>query len=277
VTEILPTDGARRPAGRAAAAAARRLAQPQAVRAVFCDVGFTLLAPHPSVTEIAARVCAERGLAVERACLQRALPAAETRLREGVRAAPDTWANERAIAAIWTGYFTELLRPCLAGMPADALAQTVEAVRRAFDHHTSYALFADVVPVLRTLHGRGLTLGVISDWGVALGSILNEHGLNRYFDFAVVSAATRHAKPHPRLFELALERAGAIADYAVHVGDSYTQDVLGARSVGIAPVLIDRAGRVDTARVDVPVVRDLYGLLDLLEVEPDGIDDLGGG
>jgi FMN phosphatase YigB (HAD superfamily) len=109
-------------------------------------------------------------------------------------------------------------------------------------------------------------LGIISDWGVGLGLILRHHGLIRYFDFAVISAAVRRAKPDPELFQTALRRADAIPDYAVHIGDSYVLDVLGARAAGITPVLIDRAGRLDPAQIDCLVVRDLFGLLDALEV-----------
>jgi putative hydrolase of the HAD superfamily len=50
------------------------------------------------------------------------------------------------------------------------------------------------------------------------------------------------AKPDPRIFEIALELAGATADRAVHVGDAYQYDVRGARSAGVHPVLVDPYG-----------------------------------
>lgn len=254
-----------------------RLAQPQSIRAIFFDVGFTLLEPAPSVIDIAATTCARLGIAVDRACLEANLPAAEASLRRRVRAEPQTWGDNTAIEQIWRDYYTAMLGPCFTGKLARKLKPTVEEVCREFELYTSYALYPDVAPVLRALHARDYTLGVISDWGIGLGPILHEHGLNRYFDFAVISAALRHAKPSPWLFETALRRADAIADYAVHVGDSYVLDMLGARAMGIAGVLIDRPGKIDPADVDVPVVRDLYGLLDLLEIESTGIDDIGGG
>lgn len=262
---------------RGAAPTPRRLAQPQSVRAIFFDVGFTLLEPAPSVVDIAAETCARLGFAVDRACLEAHLPEAEDSLRRTVKAAPQTWGDNHAIAGIWQQYYMVLLRPCFTGALASKLDEAVTEVCRVFELYTSYALYPDVVPVLRALHARDYTLGVISDWGIGLGPILHAHGLNRFFDFAVISAALRHAKPHPWLFETALRRADAIPDYAVHIGDSYVLDILGARSVGIAGVLIDRPGKINPADVDVPVVRDLYGLLDLLEIESAGIDDLGGG
>ncbi|MEK0338355.1 MAG: HAD-IA family hydrolase, partial [Nitrosopumilus sp.] len=47
-------------------------------------------------------------------------------------------------------------------------------------------------------------------------------------------------KPEPPIFLAALQRAGVNASEAVHVGDQYKLDVIGARGVGITPVLIDR-------------------------------------
>lgn len=242
------------------------IAHPQAIRAVFFDAGFTLLAPHPSVTEIVYEVCAARGTPVDAACLREHQPGAEAVLRRTVKANPYTWSDERAIAAIWVAYFTEMLRPCLADADEDALAACARECQRVFDEAGSYALYPDVLPVLRTLKERGLTLGVISDWGIGLGLILRHHDLIQYFDFAAVSAAVRLAKPDPALFEMALRRADAIPDYALHIGDSYVLDVLGARAAGITPVLLDRRGGVSADAVDCVVVRDLYGLLDVLEI-----------
>lgn len=243
-----------------------QLPQPQAIRAAFFDVGFTLLAPHPSVAEIVREACTRRGIALASEDLERQLPHAEAHLRRTTKAQPWTWGDEEAIAGIWTGYFAELLRPCLPSAPPAELAELVESVRLTFDHAASYALYPDVLPALGALRARDLIMGVISDWGIGLGLILRHHDLIRYFDFAVISAAQRRAKPDPALFQTALRRADAIPDYAIHVGDSYPLDVLGARAAGITPILLDRRGALDPAALDCLVARDLYGVLDLLEV-----------
>lgn len=242
------------------------LPYPQAIRAIFFDVGYTLLAPHPSVVDIVAGYCAEYDLPVDRDCIEEHLPEAELELRRLVRDDPFTWSDEQAITSVWIAYFTALLRPCLPDVGDDELARYVQGLQQVFDGAASYALYPDVMPVLETLSTRNLTLGVISDWGIGLGLILRHHDLVRYFSFAVISAALRMAKPDPELFATALRRADAIPDYAVHIGDSYTLDVLGARAAGITPVLLDRRGRVDPATMDCLVVRDLYGLLDALEI-----------
>jgi putative hydrolase of the HAD superfamily len=68
------------------------------------------------------------------------------------------------------------------------------------------------------------------------------------------------------LYDLALQRCNAIADYTLHIGDSYVQDVLGARAVGITPILLDREGKLTESHVDCLLIHSLHELLDLLEV-----------
>lgn len=245
--------------------AGHSLAQPQAIRAVFFDAGYTLLAPHPSVIELVCGVCERRGTPIDAECLQQQLEVAEQYLRRTTKAQPWTWSDEETINRVWSGYFHELLRPCL-HVDEQALDACVRDIVADFDAASSYALYPDVLPVLGTLQEHGLTLGVISDWGMSLALILQHHDLTRYFDFAVISAQVRRAKPDPELFLTALRRADAIPDYALHIGDSYVLDVLGARAAGITPILLDRREQYDPARIDCIVVRDLFAMLDLLDI-----------
>lgn len=247
-------------------AAPTHLAHPQSIRAVFFDAGFTMLAPHPSTLDIVVRVLAERGLQMDTQRLAEQLPTAEAALRRRAREQPAAWGDSATIDRMWTEYFTVLLEPVLSHAAEEERMAAVRDVVRAYDDATSYALYPDVLPVLQTLKEHGLTLGVISDWGIGLTRILRHHDLIAYFDFAVISAAVRLAKPDPQLFETALHRADAIGDYAVHIGDSYILDVLGARAAGITPILLDRGHRTEGQELDCLVVNDLYGLLDLLEL-----------
>ncbi|HKW20294.1 MAG TPA: hypothetical protein VJO13_02885, partial [Ktedonobacterales bacterium] len=138
------------------------LPNPQAIRAIFFDVGFTLLAPHPSVTQIALDACQRLGVSLDVNCLRQQQKHSEEHLRSMSKAQPWTWSDETAINGIWTSYFTEMLRPCLADQP-EMLEACVQETVRAFDDAGNYALYPDVLPCLHALHQRGMTLGVISD------------------------------------------------------------------------------------------------------------------
>ena len=242
------------------------LEQPQAIRTIFFDAGFTLLRPSPSSAAVCLKVCEQLGLHIHLDQLQPQLNVAQDYFFRQTRLNWHIWAEEQVIAEFWIGYYMNLLRPFVEEHDEPRLYQLAQAITREFERHTSWELYPDVLPILETLRAHHYSLGVISDWGIALGPILREHHLNQYFDYLLVSAVTRHAKPSPALYELALQRANAVPDYSIHIGDSYIHDVLGARSVGITPVLLDRFNQLEERHVDCLLTHSLYGLLDLLEI-----------
>ncbi len=242
------------------------LEQPQSIRTVFFDAGFTLLRPAQSTPEICQRVCQQLGLHVHLDAVEARMGEAEDYFLRQARQNRHTWADEQAISEFWIGYYMNLLRPFVEEHAERQLYQLAAAITEEFEHHSSWATYPDVLPVLDILHARGYTLGVISDWGISLAPILRNLHLTRYFESVLISAVTRQAKPSPMLYELALHRANAVADYTLHIGDSYIHDVLGARAVGMVPVLLDRAHRLDERDIDCALVHSLYELLDLLEV-----------
>jgi HAD superfamily hydrolase (TIGR01509 family) len=73
-------------------------------------------------------------------------------------------------------------------------------------------------------------------------------GLEHVIDHLIVSEAVGAEKPDPAIFRVALAEAGVPASRAVMVGDSWTNDVLGARSAGIRPIWFNRFGRARPTR-----------------------------
>jgi putative hydrolase of the HAD superfamily len=119
-----------------------------------------------------------------------------------------------------------------------------------------FVLFDDAEPALAQLKRRGLLLGLISNIDRDLSSTYDELGLSSSLDVLVTSLVVGAAKPDPAIFRAALERAGVHAAEAIHVGDMYHSDVLGARSAGIRPLLIDRDG-LHQEISDCPRIRSL--------------------
>jgi putative hydrolase of the HAD superfamily len=64
-----------------------------------------------------------------------------------------------------------------------------------------------------------------------------------FFKIRVISGVEGVEKPDPRIFRLALERAGTKPAESVYVGDSPAFDIEPARGVGMFAVLLDRRGR----------------------------------
>jgi len=241
------------------------LEQPQAIRTIFFDAGFTLLHPNPSSPEVCQRVCQQLGLHIHIREFEQRMTEAEEYYFRQTRLKRHTWASEQTINEFWIEYYMNLLRPFVEEHDEPRLYELALGITREFDQHTSWQVYPDVFPVLKKLRANNYTLGVISDWGIALGPILRSLHLTHYFDCLLVSAVTRHAKPSPALYELALQRANSIADYTIHIGDSYIHDVLGARAIGITPILLDRHHRLEESNVDCLLVHSLYDVLELLE------------
>lgn len=243
-----------------------KLEQPQSIRTVFFDAGFTLLHPSPSILVVCQQVCQQLGLPVDYNQLQQGMKNAEQFRFRQLQSNRYIWANEQAIAEFWFSYYRSLLQPLIAEHDQTRLDQLVHAITEEFKKHTNWQLYPDVKPTLEAFRAKGYRLGVISDWNVALGPLLRQFDLTQYFDCLVISAIARHAKPSPMLYDMALERANAIPDYTIHIGDSYIHDVLGARAVGITPILLDRSDTLTENKVDCLLVHSLYGLFDLLEI-----------
>src|SRR5262245_56249570 len=103
--------------------------------------------------------------------------------------------------------------------------------------------------------------GVWSANGV-FRSIVVVLGLSRHFVFVLDWYEVGVEKPDPRIFRLALERAGVRAEEAVYVGDLYSVDVLGARAAGLSAVLLDPGGCWGAR--DCPVARTVLDAVKLI-------------
>jgi len=108
-----------------------------------------------------------------------------------------------------------------------------------------FRAYRDAAPALAELRVLGVRLVCVSNWDYSLPDVFARVGLADELDGVVTSAAVGARKPDPRLFEAALEVAGCAADEALHVGDTPTEDVEGAKAAGIRALLIDRDGGGD--------------------------------
>ena len=76
-------------------------------------------------------------------------------------------------------------------------------------------------------------------------------------------------KPNPRIYEIALEKAGNIApEEALHIGDSMRKDYLPAKSLGMHALLLDRFKTPDALnwmKAVAPVFKNLCAVREVLE------------
>jgi putative hydrolase of the HAD superfamily len=229
---------------------------PDPLDCVLFDAGDTLLAPAPSFQGRFVAVAAEQGVPLEEAAVDAAIAAA-------VRAAawPDDWTDPATQRDFWIGFYQDVLTRLSHG--GDDGMELAEALFASFSDPASYRLFDDVRPALDELAGRGITLGVVSNFEPWLADVLALQGIDHLFATVAISGVLGVAKPDPQIFEAALAEARADPSATVHVGDQPANDVAAARSVGITPVLIDRYARYPEPD-DAHRVEDLTGLVKLV-------------
>lgn len=110
--------------------------------------------------------------------------------------------------------------------------------------HQQYGrLYDEAVETLKTLKERGYHVGLITDSDSEyLKAHLEALGILELFDSITTSEEAGFYKPHPRIFELALEKANVKGEEAIYVGDNPLKDCVGARHVDMVSVLLDKKG-----------------------------------
>jgi putative hydrolase of the HAD superfamily len=131
-----------------------------------------------------------------------------------------------------------------------------------FGRAESWLLYPETLSVLKALKGKGLELGIISNFDSRLFGVLRGLGIEEFFDTVTISSLAHAAKPSGRIFQQALDKHAVEPSDALHVGDSFRDDVEGARQAGLTGVLLARNG--EPATRDAPIIRTLDGIYPLL-------------
>jgi HAD superfamily hydrolase (TIGR01509 family) len=90
--------------------------------------------------------------------------------------------------------------------------------------------------LLEALRGRGLKLGIVSnafDPPDLLRRDFDRLGITERVDAAVFAAEAGVRKPHPAIFQRALDELGAAPESTLFVGDSLALDIGGAAALGM--------------------------------------------
>jgi len=119
-------------------------------------------------------------------------------------------------------------------------------------------LFPDALDTLRWLQERGFKLGAVTDrayGGPRFLAELDEYGLAPYLQVVTISSNVGYLKPHPAIFQHALDTLDVEAEEAAMVGDSLRCDVVGAKGMGMIAVWkrppVDEPTELGADKVDV--------------------------
>jgi putative hydrolase of the HAD superfamily len=205
------------------------------VNIIFFDLGDTLGEVTRSISEVWLAALSEHGLILQQNALLEALKAAEEAY------SPKVYEYKGRMPEYWNFYDAYVLNRL--GVP-DRDGDLSRAVGSAFIDALKWSrVFPETHSVLSKLKRRGFALGIISNNTDEIFDRMKRLDLVRYFDTITYSQEAGAEKPDPAPFKLALSRAGRAPHECLHLGDSYEMDVVGARGVGIEPILVDRKMR----------------------------------
>lgn len=211
------------------------------LKAVFFDVGETLLAPYPSFPELFSEIMGGLGYEVTPDGVEEALATVAPSVSEAIGKATTTWSTSREESRqFWRSLYGAMLTHW--GIDDEA-GSIFDVLYGRFTSYESYRLFPDVIPALTACRAAGFTLGVVSNFEAWLEGMLIEMEVAPFFAFMVISGKEGVEKPDPAIFRIALERGGVAPEDAVFVGDHPRLDIEAAAGLGMTAVLIDRPGR----------------------------------
>jgi len=139
--------------------------------------------------------------------------------------------------------YAGLVRESLAAVGAPGVADEVllaalHASHRFWDPNRS--VHPQSLELLASLRAEGLRIGVVSnafDPPAFLHEDLALEGVAPRIDTAVFSSEVGRRKPHPAIYEAALERLGVEASRTLFAGDRVLEDVIGPSRLGMRTCL----------------------------------------
>ena len=211
-------------------------------KAVFFDVGGTLISVHPSVGAVYAKHAHDFGFSGTIDELNQGFRL-QWKKMGGIESLGNKSGSEEE-KKFWKKLVYEVFRP-LGGL--DRFDEYFELIFEVFEDGSNWKIYEDVIEskIFQKLKERKVILGVISNWDSRLTSTLENLKLADNFKFILPSAVVGSAKPDKKIFEEALRLSGVKPHEACHIGDEVKTDIDGARNLGIHAILLDRENRFD--------------------------------
>ena len=239
-------------------------------KAVFFDAGGTLFHPYPSVGEIYQNTAAKYGCPAEAkniealfrvAWLKRdglgSLSSHSIARPKNVGGSGKESVTEKIERDWWRSLVNEVFSQLGGIKDFDAFFDELYDI---FARPEAWQVYPEVDEVLKEIKKGMQVMGIVSNWDSRLFKLCDDLDVSPYFDFILASAVFGASKPSPLIFEEALKKAGVEAKEAVHIGDSFEDDIRGAHGTGVHAILIDRhpSGR---EKIHEPVISSLKELL----------------
>ncbi|MFT3886333.1 MAG: YjjG family noncanonical pyrimidine nucleotidase [Flavobacteriales bacterium] len=196
-------------------------------RHVFFDLDHTLWDFHTNSRAVLAELHAEFGL-LERGIAHDEFLQTYEEVNEGLWERYEAGRLDKQVLRVLR-FRNTLLR---FGMKDDRLASAIGSLYLERTPRRT-ALNPGALALLCELHGRvGLHI-ITNGFDATQRTKMMGSGIGHFFGVVLTSEGAGMRKPDPRIFHLALKRAGALAGESLMVGDNAVADIRGAREAGI--------------------------------------------
>lgn len=144
----------------------------------------------------------------------------------------------------WAGVrFADVLSRYLNELGLDQSQVDLDELLLTFDYGPlpGVAPYEDAVAVLDLLKQEEYLIGLITNsmFPMWMRDIeLRAYDMIEYFDVRLTSGDVGYMKPHPAIYQQALNELGVAADQAVFVGDRPVNDISGAIEAGLVAILM---------------------------------------
>ena len=193
----------------------------QKYKAIFFDVGGTLIKVHPSVGEVYARNARPFGFTGDGRDVDKQFAIEWD--RTGGLSALGNKSTEMSEKIFWHNLVFRVFES-FGGLRN--FENYFDLIYDVFKKAESWHIYEDVLQsdLLGSLKRQGIVLGVISNWDSRLFSILENVRLAQYFDFILASTVVGSAKPDEKIFREALRKSGTTVEETCHIGDDLHSD-----------------------------------------------------
>ena len=220
------------------------------LKAVLFDVDFTLARPGPELgPDGYVRAGARHGLRLDRSRYEAARDAALVDLHRHPELEHDD--------EIWFRFTERIVRGM--GGDSDSAYDCGVEITRNWERHENFELYDDVPAAIAGLRAAGLRIGLVTNSARDVAAFARHHALD--VDAGISSFQHGRTKPHASIFRAALDLLAVEPAEAVMVGDWISDDIEGARAVGMHAILLDREGlhpefepRIETLRELLPTL-----------------------
>jgi putative hydrolase of the HAD superfamily len=137
-----------------------------------------------------------------------------------------------------------------------------EDLYNMFRTSEGWRLDPDAGRVLEVLRGRGMKIGLVTNYDSRVLDVLESLGIRSLFDEVTISTLAGAAKPDPLIFLKTCTALSCLPAQTVHVGDDYEEDLRGASQAGLNAFLYDPGGRYRDQNL--PRICKLAELLEIL-------------